>query len=380
MPKQMTAAVLEAPTASNLAEGKSTPQFTLSDNVEIIDPRAGEVRVRVKHCGICHSDLSVADGVFPVDQPIILGHEAAGIVDAVGLGITHLAPGDPVVLTPAAPCGDCYYCQRDEHSLCVDSLSLMTHALPSGDTGLSRDGSPVLRGVGVAAFAEYAITTAHGAVKIPADVPLEVACVIGCAMQTGAGAVFNIARLEPGATALIMGLGGVGLAAVQGAVIAGASSVIVSDPIAGRRELARSFGATHLLDPEHDDVLTSVREITGGIGVDYAFETAGVGALLQLGHDAIRNGGALVCVGAPPLDAQFNIDPVALFVTSQKRILGCLLGGSNSPHEIPRLIGLWRTGRLQLEQMITARRPLSDIGAAFDDLRQGVGVRTVLNL
>ncbi len=370
MPKQMTAAVLEA----------SKQKFSLSDNVEIIDPRAGEVRVRVKHCGVCHSDLSVADGVFATEQPIILGHEAAGTVDAVGPGVTHLAPGDSVVLSPAPPCGHCYYCQRDEQSLCVDSISLMTHALPSGDTGLSRDGAPVLRGVGVGAFAEYAITTTHGAVKVPADVPLDVACVIGCAMQTGVGAVFNIARMEPGATALIMGLGGIGLAAVQGAVLAGASRLIVSDPIAERRELAGSFGATHLLDPKHDDVVACVRELTGGIGVDYAFETAGVGALLQLGHDAIRNGGTLVCVGAPPLDATLKIEPAALFVTSQKRILGCLLGGSNSPYEIPRLIGLWRTGRLNLEAMITRRRPLAEIAHAFDDLRQGIGVRTVLNI
>ncbi len=366
----MRAAILE----------KSGEPLKIFDDVQIIDPRPGEVRVRVRYSGVCHSDLSIVNGVFPTDEPIILGHEAAGVVDAVGAGITHLQPGDPVVLTPAPPCGHCYFCQRDEHSLCFDSSSIMTNALMDGETGLSRGGQRILRGVGVGAFAEYVITTAHGAVKVPEDVPLDVVCVIGCALQTGVGAVFNTAKVEEGATVLVMGLGGIGQSAVQGAVAAGASIIVASDPLAERREKALGFGATHALDPTTEDVADVCFHLTDGIRMDYAFETAGVGGLAEVGLSSVRSGGTVVCVGAPPMDAKITIDLAALFVTTQKKLMGCLLGGCNSPYEIPRLVRLWQAGRLDLEGMITNRRKLEDINGAFDDLTAGRGIRTVIEI
>ena len=366
----MRAAILE----------KSGEPLKVVDDVDIIDPRSGEVRVRVRYSGVCHSDLSIVNGVFPAEGPIILGHEASGVVDAVGAGITHLQPGDPVVLTPTPPCGHCYFCQRDEHSLCTDSASIMTNALMDGETGLSRGGQRVLRGVGVGAFAEYVITTAHGAIKIPEDVPLDVVCVIGCAVQTGVGAVFNTAQVEAGATVLVMGLGGIGQSAVQGAAAAGASMIIASDPLAERREKARIFGATHTLDPAAEDVVEACMNLTGGIHVDYAFETAGVAGLAEVGLAAVRSGGTVVCVGAPPMDAKITIDMSALFVTTQKKLTGCFLGGCNSPYEIPRLIRLWQAGRLDLEGMITKRRQLEDINGAFEDMTAGRGIRTVIEI
>jgi Zn-dependent alcohol dehydrogenase len=192
--------------------------------------------------------------------------------------------------------------------------------------------------------------------------------------------VLNTAKVEEGATVLVMGLGGIGLSTVQGARLANAARIIVSDPVAQRRETAKALGATDLLDPTSDDVISVTRELTGGIGVDYAFETAGVAALVSTGFFATRNGGAVVCVGAPPVDQAVSIAPASLFVISGKRLLGCLLGSCNSIRDIPRLLGLWRAGRLDLDAMITSRRPLAEINQAMDDLAAARGIRTVLSL
>jgi len=349
------------------------------EDVVIAEPRAGQVRVRVSHCGVCHSDLSVADGVFPAPLPIVLGHEAAGVVDAVGPGVLGLEPGDSVVLTPAPSCGRCYWCVRGEAALCVDALGIMTNTFADGTTGLSRGGVTVYRGLNVGAFAEYVVTSANGAVKVARDVPLDVACLIGCAVQTGVGAVLNTARVPEGATVLVMGLGGIGLSTVQGARLAGAARIFASDPLPERRKLAESFGATDLLDPNAEDVAARVREATV-VGADYAFETAGRASLVSVGLAATRNGGTVVCVGAPPINEKIEIAPAALFTATEKKLVGCVLGSSNSLREIPRLVALWRAGRLDLEALITARRPLAEIDLAFADLRAGHGVRTVLSV
>ena len=353
----------------------------ICDDVEIIDPRAGEVRVNVKYCGLCHSDLGIADGSSPMmDLPIILGHEAAGVVESVGPGVTELEPGDHVVLTPCPPCGRCYYCQRNEHSLCVNSNSIMTGTLMDGETGLSRNGERVTRGVGMGALAEYVITPASGAIRVDRDIPLQTACVIGCALQTGTGAVLNTARVEEGATVLIMGAGGIGISAIQGARLAGAAMILVSDPNPSRREAALEFGATHIIDPQVDDVVARSFELTAGIGMDYAFETAGVATLIETGLNASRNGGTIVCVGAPPLDQGIEIPHAVLFTVSQKKLCGCMLGSVNSLREIPRLIGLWQAGKLDLENMITTRRPLAQVNEGFADLAAARGIRTVLEI
>lgn len=366
----MRAAVLE----------QANQPIKIYDDVEIIEPRAGEVRVNVKYCGLCHSDLGFVDGKMPLGGQIILGHEAAGVVESIGPGVTNLQVGDHVVLTPAPPCGECYYCQRNEHSLCVNSLGIMTNAMPDGTTGLSRDGESILRGCGVGGLAEYVVTPCTGAIKVDKDIPLDVACVIGCALQTGVGAVLNTAQVEPGATVVVMGLGGVGMATLQGARIAGATTIIASDPVAERREAAKSFGATHVVDPINEDLHAICQELTGGIGVDYAFESAGKAMLIEQGINLTRWGGTTICVGAPALEEGINIPNVVLFAATGKKLCGCLLGSSNSLHEIPRLIRLWRQGLLDMESMITARRPLSEINEGFDDLAHSRGIRTVIEI
>jgi Zn-dependent alcohol dehydrogenase len=365
----MRAAVLEA-------QGEC---LRVVDDVQIEGPRSGQVRVEVSNCGVCHSDLSFVDGAFPAPVPIVLGHEAAGVVAEVGADVEGLAPGDHVVLTPCPPCGRCYFCQRGEWSICVDSIGIQTNTFPDGSTGLARGDQRLYRGLNLAAFAEEVVVQASGAVKISPEIPLEVACVIGCAVQTGVGAVLNTAKVEEGATVLVMGLGGIGLSIVQGARLAGAARIIVSDPVSDRREAAKLFGATDLIDPTSEDVVARAHEITG-IGVDYAFESAGRASLVQAGFAATRNGGTTVAVGAPPLDESIEIGPAALLTISQKKILGCVLGSVNSLREIPRLIALWQAGRLDLEPLITARRPLAEINDAMDDLRASRGIRTVLTI
>jgi S-(hydroxymethyl)glutathione dehydrogenase/alcohol dehydrogenase len=354
--------------------------LVVADDVDIADPGPGQVLVTVSHCGVCHSDLSIVNGSFPAEPPIILGHEATGTVAAVGSGVTLLAPGDPVVLTPCPPCGRCYGCIRGEPGTCVNTLALFGNSLPDGTSPLSRKGEPVKRGLGVAGFAESVLTTETGAVKIPSDVPLEIACVLGCAVQTGVGAVLNTARVETGATVLVMGLGGIGISVVQGARLAGASKIIVSDPVLERRAVAQQLGATNLLDPTSDDVVTAARDLTAGVGVDYAFECAGAAALVSVGMLASRAGGTTVCVGAPPIDQAITLAPAALFAASEKKLVGCLLGSSNSLLEIPRLVSMWQTGQLDLEALISNRRPLEEINEAMDDLEAGKGIRTVLSL
>ncbi len=359
---------------------KSGDRVEIWTDLDIPVPRAGEVRVQVKYCGLCQSDLTVIDGDFPLTQPAVPGHEAAGIVDAVGAGVTHLQAGDHVVLTPVPPCGTCYYCQRNDHSLCVNSMAILSNRLLDGSTQLSRSGSDILRGCGVGALAETIVVPATGAVKIPEDMPLDLACILGCAVQTGVGAVLNTANVEAGATVLVTGLGGIGMSVVQGARIAGASMIIVADINPERLELAKKFGATHCINPKTDDLPGLCMGLTNWIGMDYVFECAGKAELIEQGIQCSRSGGMTVTVGSPKFEQHLQIQHVVLFGTMGKKLCGCLLGSSNSLFEIPRLVRLWQSGQLNLEDMITARRPLVEINEGFADLKNGNGIRTVIEI
>jgi S-(hydroxymethyl)glutathione dehydrogenase/alcohol dehydrogenase len=366
----MRAALLEA----------SQKPLDVVDDIDIEDPRPGEVLTRVTNCGVCHSDLSAQNGTFPLGGPTVLGHEAAGVVEAVGEGVTSVKPGDKVVLTPVPSCNECYWCLRGEYGCCVNAGSLSTGLMLDGHTPLSRHGEPVLRGVGLGGFAEYVITPDSGAVKVDEDTPLDIACVIGCAVQTGVGAVLNTARVPEGATVLVMGAGGIGIAIVQGARIAGASKIILVDPVAERRENAKKFGATDVIDPGSHEVVSTVHGLTSGIGVDYAFDAVGAGPVIETCMWAMRNGGTTVMVGAGGIDQTVTLAPPVFFTLTERKLVGCLLGSSTGRRDIPRLLGLWRAGRLDLESMITARRPLTEINEAFDDMTAGRGLRTALTI
>jgi 2-desacetyl-2-hydroxyethyl bacteriochlorophyllide A dehydrogenase len=362
-----------------LLEQSSSP-LVVVDDIEIEDPGPGDVLVRVTHCGVCHSDLSIVDGTFPAFGPTVLGHEAAGLVERVGAGVRTLVPGDKVVLTPIAACDQCYWCLRGEYGCCVNASAVLTGTFADGRTPLARGGAPVFRGLGVGGFAEYVLTHESGAVRVADDVPLDVACVIGCAVQTGVGAVLNTARVPEGATVLVVGAGGVGIAIAQGARVAGAAAVIVSDPVADRRDAALRLGATHVVDPTTEDVVARAHDLSDGIGVDFAFEAVGAGALVEQCLWATRNGGTTVMVGAGGLDQNVTLAPAVVFMSSERKLIGSFLGSSHSRRDVPRLLALWRAGHLDLEGMITARRPIDEVNDAFADMRAARGIRTVLAL
>jgi S-(hydroxymethyl)glutathione dehydrogenase/alcohol dehydrogenase len=351
------------------------------DQVRIEEPRADEVLVRVTDCGVCHSDLGYIDGSFPGARPVVLGHEAGGLVEAVGAGVEGLAPGDKVVLCPLPNCGHCYFCVRSQPTLCAKySASIYTATRPDGTSPLSRDGAVIFRGLGVGGWADHAVVPRDAAVKVADDVDLAQACVVGCAVQTGVGAVLNTAAVEPGATVLVTGSGGIGIAVTQGARLAGATTIVVADPVAARREAATGFGATHVVDPGETDLVGFCREVTGGIGMDYAFEAAGQAALIETGLAATRAGGTTVAIGAPPLDQVLTLSPVSAFVVGEKHLSGCALGSVNAQRDIPRILELARTGRLDLAGMVTDRYDLADIDAAVGNLQDRKGLRTVVKI
>ncbi|MDP1823254.1 MAG: Zn-dependent alcohol dehydrogenase [Archangium sp.] len=361
----MRAALLEAPNTD----------LVVVDDVEIDKPQARQLLVRVSHCGVCHSDLHVIDGGLPGMTPTVLGHEAAGVVEAVGDAVSEVAPGDTVIMSLKPVCGRCYFCVRGQPTLCATSNTLM----PTIPPPLSRAGEPVYPGIGMGAFAEYVLVSVDAAVKVPDDTPTDIACVIGCAVQTGVGAVLNTAGVEEGATVLVQGLGGVGISIIQGARIAGASQIIAVDPFAERRTLSTGFGATTTLDPADGDVVAAVMDLTGGIGADYTFDAVGNPALIQVGINASRPGGTTVCVGVPKMTDEITI-PALFFAMGEKKVTGCFLGSSNPSREFNRLLDLWRAGHLDLAGMVTARRPLEEINEAFADMKAGRGIRTVLDL
>ena len=271
------------------------------DDVELADPRAGEVCVAVSHSGVCHSDLTVVEGGYMF--PVVLGHEAAGVVAAVGAGVSHVREGDKVMLTPLAPCGHCDGCARQQASRCPQAMSFVAGTRPDATSPLSRRGELVHRGLGVGGFAERTVVPASGVVRLDDDVPLEVACLIGCAVQTGVGAALNTAAVQRGSTVVVLGLGGVGISAVQGARIAGASRIIASDPVESRQQAALRLGATDAVGADPTELRAAVADATGGQGADYAFETAGVAALLSLAVELTGPGGTAVAVARAPARA-----------------------------------------------------------------------------
>jgi S-(hydroxymethyl)glutathione dehydrogenase/alcohol dehydrogenase len=353
--------------------------LVVRDDLEVGDPREGEVLVRVAHCGVCHSDLSVQHAEFgPV--PALLGHEAAGVVEACGPATPGYAEGDTVVLSVAPSCGRCDPCVRGRHSLCRETAMMFSGVMADGDSRVRAGEQVVYRGAGMGAFAEYIVMRTSAVVKVAPDTPLELACLVGCGVGTGVGAALNTARVEPGSTVLVFGVGGVGISIVQGARIAGAARIIVSDPVAERRDLAARFGATDAIDPTTQDVVGEVKRLTR-YGADYAFDAIGRSDVVSAGISAVRPGGTVVCVGISmdPLGT-YTIDSAMMFALSEKVLRGCAYGSNNPHRDIPRYLDLWRAGRLDLESMVTARRPLDEVNDALDDLVAGRGLRTVLDL
>jgi S-(hydroxymethyl)glutathione dehydrogenase/alcohol dehydrogenase len=359
-----------------LAIGPKEPMIVV-DDVELDAPHPDEVRVQIEACGMCHSDLSYIDGVLPGQFPMVLGHEAAGVVTELGRGVTSVAEGQRVVLSFRPPCKRCYWCIRGEESLCAEGSKLMSGRLSDGGTRLAHNGAEVTRGIVVAGFAEQTVVPAAAVTALPDDIPLHVAALIGCAIQTGLGAVMNTADVEVGSTVLISGLGGIGISIVQGAAIAGAAVIIGVDPVESRRELALRLGATDVIDPTTSDAVAFAREATNGIGVDYAFDAVGRPELVEQLMKLTRNGGTTVMVGVPgPSD---TIKVRALIHNAyEKKLVGCYLGSARQDRDIDRAIRLWRSGRLDLEGMISQQVGLDDVNQAVEGMRTGDGLRWIV--
>jgi S-(hydroxymethyl)glutathione dehydrogenase/alcohol dehydrogenase len=284
-----------------------------------------------------------------------------------------------VILTLQPQCGRCYFCARGAVHLCTLGNGVSTGVLPDGGTRLSRGGSVVYRGVGLGGFAEMVVAPASCAVKVAADTPLEIACLLGCAVQTGVGAALNTAKVAVGDTVMVIGLGGVGISAVQGARLAGASRIVGVDPVPSRRAQSLAFGVTDAIDPANDDIAGAGLELTRGIGLDHVIDTGATQATIASAIMAIRPGGSVTIVGVPGLEDTVQL-PVIAWALAEKRVTGSFLGSSNPHLEFPRLLGLWRAGRLDLDNMVSATRALHEIPDAFEDMLAGHGLRTVIDL
>jgi len=342
------------------------------EEVTLAPPGPGEVRVRLRACAICHSDIHFIDGAWGGDLPAIFGHEAAGVVSTCGPDVEDLAPGDHVVVTLIRACGHCFYCARGEETACEHDFPL-AHRKPLHDAV----GRPLHQGMGTAAFAEEVLVDQTQLARIGQDLPFDVAALLGCGVITGVGAVSNTAAVPAGSSVVVIGAGGVGLNTVQGARLVGAASVIALDLVAEKRAMAIAFGATAAFDPIVDNPVAAVRDLTHGRGADFVFVSVGSKLAIEQGVEFLRPGGTLVIVGMPPSGVTVDLDP-GMLAASGRRVLGSKMGSSRIDIDIPRLEALYRRGDLRLDELISGRYPLSAINEAIADVRRGTALRNVI--
>ncbi|WP_110916753.1 zinc-binding dehydrogenase [Mycolicibacterium peregrinum] len=349
------------------------------EHVDLAAPGPGEVRVRIAAAGVCHSDLHVTTGAWDVPAPVVLGHEGSGVVTAVGPGVDDLEPDDHVVLSWVPGCGECRACQADRPAQCalVASIVATGGTLYDGTTRLSNERGQIHHYLGVSSYAEQVVVPRSGAIKVRKDAPLEDIAIVGCAIATGVGAVRNTADVQPDSTVAVIGCGGVGLACVQGARLAGASRIVAVDVVAEKLSLARKLGATDTVDASAvEDVVAALREVLPD-GYDYIFDAIGKIATTEQAIAALGLGGAAVIVGLPPAGERASFDPLALAEADQ-RILGSNYGSTVPERDIPQLVDEVMAGNLDLASMISARRPLAEAADALDDLAAGHALRQLL--
>ncbi|MFM1982933.1 MAG: hypothetical protein RJB22_1652 [Pseudomonadota bacterium] len=358
----MKAAVLIAP---------NTP--LVIEDLSISKPGPHEVLIRTAACGLCHSDLHFIDGAYPHPLPAVPGHEAAGIVEAVGSEVRTVKPGDAVVTCLSAFCGHCEFCVTGRMSLCLGGD---TRRGPGDAPRLTRaDGSVVNQMLNLSAFAEQMLIHEHACVKIHPDMPLDRAAVIGCAVTTGAGTIFNACKVTPGETVAVVGCGGVGLATINAAKIAGAGRIIAADPMPEKRELAKKLGATDMVDAMADGAAAQIIEMTKG-GVDHAIEAVGRPASANLAVSVLRRGGTATILGMMPLAEKVGLS--AMDLLSGKKLQGAIMGANRFPVDIPRLVDFYIRGLLDLDSIIAERIPLSAINDGFDKMKKGDSARSVI--
>lgn len=344
------------------------------ENVTLDPPKAGEIRVKMGATGVCHSDLSVVNGVLPLPLPLVLGHEGAGVVDELGPGVTGLEVGDHVVLAFVPCCGSCHACKHNRPVFCSagvpDGKALDgTYRVHLGDKDIG-----TMQFLGC--MAEACVAPATAAVKIDKSLPFDKAALVGCGVMTGVGAAINTAQVTPGSTCVVFGCGGVGLSVIQGCQIAGADRIIAVDVLANKLEMAKQFGATDVIDGSDGMAVAKVHELTGG-GADYAFEAVGVPALMEAAYAAVRAGGTAVLVGVGRLTESFSVNAL-MGPLSGKTIKGSMYGDAHPHADFPRLLGLYQRGKLDLDAMVSSTYSIDDGVQAFTDMEKGVNARGVI--
>lgn len=349
-------------------------QFSVQ-SVEIDAPGPGEVMVRMKATGVCHSDLSVINGTIPWIFPTVVGHEGAGVVEAVGDGVSHVKPGDHVAMSFVPNCGECFYCENHEPYLCT--VTKPDGMLLDGTTRVHRNGGErvaVMTYLGN--MAEVAVVPSICVVAIDKTIDFKAAALVGCGVTTGVGAAVRTAQVEPGSTVVVFGCGGVGLNVVQGARIAGAGRIIAVDLSAEKMQMAREFGATDTVTPGGNAV-AEIFEMTNGIGADYAFEVVGNGKLIETAIKSIRKNGTAVLVGVGRADDRFSVNAMVMPLMS-KKIIGCMYGSCNFKVDFPRYLSLYQQGKLDLDRLVTRTYSIDEAPQAFADLQDGGNARGVI--
>ena len=342
------------------------------EHLDLAAPRAGEVRVRIAACAICHSDLLAMDGAWGGDLPAVFGHEAAGVVEEVGAGVAPVRPGDHVVATLLRSCGQCHFCVQGEAQHCETQLPL---DLRSPLT--ARDGSTIRQGLRTGAFAEQVVVDASQVAVIPDEMPLDSASLLACGVITGLGAVLNTAAVRPGSNVATIGTGGVGLNCVQGAALSSARVNVAIDVSASKLAAARLFGASHTVNSREESARDVVRALTAGRGADYVFVAAGSAAAIEQGVTLLRRGGTLVVVGMPADGVKVRLEAVDI-ADRAYRILGSKMGSARLRVDIPLLAGWYLQGRLKLDELISGRYALEQINEAIESARSGAALRNVI--
>ena len=337
------------------------------EEVTLDDPGPGQVLIKTAATGTCHSDLHFMEGLWPSPVPVILGHEAAGVVESIGAGVTYVTPGDHVVLLFVPSCGTCKFCATGQPFLCGEGRT-GSQTIHIGDQAVA----PFLS---MSSFAEYMVVPEGGLVKIRSDMPLNQASLIGCGVLTGVGAALNTAKVEAGSTCAVIGTGGVGLNVIQGCALAGAEKIIAIDIHPNKLEMAREFGATHFIDASKEDSVAKVQELTGG-GADYAFEVIGLPSAVTQAFNMIRRGGFAVVVGMAPMGSEITVSGPSFL--AQKSLLGCIYGSTRPRFDVPRIIDLYMAGKLKLDELVSRTYPLEEINEAFAAMKNGEVARSVI--
>ncbi|HIG44538.1 MAG: Zn-dependent alcohol dehydrogenase [bacterium] len=343
------------------------------EDIQISKPGPREVLVRTAAAGVCHSDLHFIEGLYPGQSPMVLGHESAGIVEQVGSDVSYVKPGDHVITCLSVFCGHCESCLTGHMSLCSSSETRRGH---DEEPRLAKEGNIVHQFANLSSFAEQMLIHEHALVKIRDDMPLDRAALIGCGVTTGVGSVFHTAKVEPGSSVAVIGCGGVGLSCINGAALAGAGKIIAVDMVDSKLEMAKDFGATHVVNGSTGDVVDQVRELTGGQGVQYSFEAIGLKQTAEQAFSMIRPGGAATIIGMIPVGVKIELTGSSFL--QEKKIQGSMMGSNRFRVDMPRFIDFYLQGKLHLDQMISKRLPLEKINDAFADMKTGEVARSVI--